>query len=636
LAVLLFFISAFLNFIAYLVNPSSTKFTGPFSSIRLAFVKVFLSISLISYLLVEVLSFNNQLSFTSISIAWGLVAVGIGIFLWKNNSNIHFTIISFKAIEKRYQWLLIFGFIFVLLPLLLLSIFIPPNNWDSLAYHLPRIEHWIQNKNIYPYPTNLIRQIITPPFSEYVLLQLRILSVNDCFLNLLQYFSLIGVLFITTQLFQFLKINYKGQILLCAVLISLPMLIFQSTTTQTDLLSAFYLLAFILFSYLFVQDNNKASFIYLVIALSIGILTKYTIAIFALPFILYIIYHVLKQKNLSLLLFATTSSVIIAAIVLGPFLYRNYLAFGSLTGNEYFGASMSNSKISFAYTISNSIKNIADFISVQMNAFNHLMLSFIDSIHLLIGISVNDKGANWNEMNFIVNNHLNEDSAGSLLHFIIFIVSLVLLFRWKDKKWVVLYIAGLLLTFFIYSSIFRYSPWNNRLFLPLTLLFMLASSYIFIKSIKNESFLFSIAVFLFIISLFPVYMNRAKPIIIDPFYLKRVLSHSPKAAEGSKTIFQKTREENYFVWTPFLQKQLDTVFENIPPTANKINLSTEFDSHEYMIWLYAQKHFNHPFYIGTAQGFKYKPFTQNNPSASFYNLSLVDSSMHWKSIVYNK
>lgn len=636
MAVLLFFISAFLIFIAYLVYPSSTKFTGPFSSIRLAFVKAFLSISLISYFLVEVLSLNNQLSFTSISIAWGIVALGMGIFLWKNYSNIHFQTISFKTIEKKYQWLLIFVFVFVLLPLLLLSIFIPPNNWDSLAYHLPRIEHWIQNKNIYPYPTNLIRQIITPPFSEYVLLQLSILSGNDWFLNLLQYASLIGVLFIASQLFQFLKINHKGQILLCAVLISLPMLIFQSTTTQTDLLSAFYLLVFILFSYLFVQENNKSSFIYLVIALSIGILTKYTIAIFAFPFILYIIYHVLKQKNLSLLLFSTTSSVIIASIILAPFLYRNYLVFGSLTGNEYFEASMSNAKISLGYTISNSIKNIADFISVPVNAFNHLMLSFIDKIHLLIGITVNDKGANWNEMNFIVNNHLNEDSAGSLLHFVIFIVSLFLLFRLKDKKWVFLYIAGLLLTFFIYSSIFRYSPWNNRLFLPLTLLFMLVSSFILVKSIKRESVLFSISVALLLLSLFPVYMNRAKPIVIDPFYLKRVLSHSPKADEGSNTVFQKTREENYFVWTPFLQKQLDTLFEKIPPTVSKINLSTEFDSHEYMIWEYAKKHFNHPLYIGTAQGFKYKPFIQNNPPPSFYNLSLVDSSMHWKSIVYNK
>ena len=165
---------------------------------------------------------------------------------------------------------------------------------------------------------------------------------------------------------------------------------------------------------------------------------------------------------------------------------------------------------------------------------------------------------------------------------------------------------------------------------------MLASSYLFIKTIKSELLSFSISVGLLIISLFPVYMNRAKPIIIDPFYLKRVLSHSPKAAEGSKTVFQKTREENYFVWTPFFQKQLDTIFEKIPPSTNKINLSTEFDSHEYMIWLYAQKHFKHPFYIGTAQGIMYKPFTKNNQPVSFYNMSLVDSSMHWKSIVYYK
>ena len=613
---------------------------GLISTLRIAFIKAFLAFSFLTYLNVEVFSLLNLINNESISTFW---VTNLIIILWvfinkKSNFSFKskFDFSRMKNFEKKYSYLIIFSILLIFIPLFFLCICIPPNNWDSLAYHLPRIEHWIQNKNIYPYPTNLIRQIITPPFSEYILLQLRILSGNDYFLNLLQYFSLIGVLFIATQLFQFLKINYKGQIVVCSVFISLPMLIFQSTTTQTDLLSAFYLLSFILFSYLFIQDSNKASFVYLVIALSIGILTKYTIAIFALPFILYIIYHVLKQKNLSLLLFTATSTVIIASIILAPFLYRNYLSFGSLTGNEYFGASMSNAKISLAYTISNSIKNIADFISVPLNAFNHLMLSFIDKIHVLIGISVNDKGANWNEMNFIVNNHLNEDSAGSLLHFIIFIVSVILLLSWKDKKWVFLYIAGLILTFFIYSSIFRYSPWNNRLFLPLILLFMLASSYIFIKSIKNESFLFSIAVFLFIISLFPVYMNRAKPIIIDPFYLKRVLSHSPKAAEGSKTIFQKTRKENYFVWTPFLQKQLDSLFEKIPPTASKINLSTEFDSHEYVIWQYANNHLNHPIYIGTAQGFRYKPFTQNNPPASFYNLSLVDSSMHWKSIAYNK
>jgi hypothetical protein len=43
--------------------------------------------------------------------------------------------------------------------------------------------------------------------------------------------------------------------------------------------------------------------------------------------------------------------------------------------------------------------------------------------------------------------------------------------------------------------------------------------------------------FLFlIISIFPVYFNRAKPIIGNPFYLRRVLTNSPKGEMDKSTL----------------------------------------------------------------------------------------------------
>jgi hypothetical protein len=654
LAIILFFASFLFIFFGFIAKGKNNVLIGFYTNVRLAFVKSCLLVSLISYLLAEILSIQNRLNYSNTCFAWFIVALVTGYFFLKQKSAVNFSAFklgsfnlssfSLKGIEKKYSNLFLFSVVFILFPLLLLSIFIPPNNWDSLAYHLPRIEHWIQDKNIYPYPTNLIRQIITPPMSEYILLQLRMLSGNDWYLNLVQYFSLLGVLLMATQILSFVKINYKGQLLVYFMLLSLPLLVFQSTTTQTDLLATFYLLSFLLFSWQYVNEEglNKWTTFYLVLSLCLGVLTKYTVAIFALPFIAYLVYFVLMnvfingKAKIQLIVTPLIMAIGLSAITIAPYLIRNQQAFGSLTGNEYFSASMSNSKLSLQYTISNCFKNVADFISVPMNTFNNILFTILNKAHSIIGISINDKGANWNNMDFVINNHINEDSAGSLLHFLIVCVSIAFSFTLKNKKSILIYLSGLFLTLIIYSAIIRYSPWNNRLFLPLTILFLLSAAYILHLSIINPKVQYGFKVLLFIIATLPVYFNRAKPIIADPFYLKRVLSHSPKAALGSKTVFEKSRMENYFVWTPFLQRQLDTVFNQIPTDKNRIDLSTEFDSHEYMIWLYAQKHFMGDFYIGTSQKIHYKPFPQNFPKADRYTIALKDSVMHWKSVILSK
>jgi len=660
LAVVLFFASFFFIFVGLMAKGQKNVQLGFYSNVRLAFVKACLLISFISYLFAELLSIQNRLNVFNTSIAWLLVCLLSGYYFIKqklasdpslfnlgsfNLGSYNLSAFLLKGIEKKYRSLFMLSVVFILLPLFLLAVFIPPNNWDSLAYHLPRIEHWIQNKNIFPYPTNLIRQIVTPPMSEYILLQLRMLSGNDWYLNLLQYFSFIGVLLLATQILSNLKINYKGQLLVYFTLISLPLIIFQATTTQTDLLASFYLLSFVLFSLQFVREERKQTItiFYLALSLCLGILTKYTVAIYALPFIVYLIYfvlvNVLLEPKAKLKLIASTLviAIVLSSIIIVPFLLSNQQAFGSLTGNEYFSASMSNSKLSLQYTISNVLKNIADFISVPVNAFNNILFSVLNKAHTIIGISVNEKGANWNNMDFIINNHINEDSAGSLLHFLIVIASIVLLFNLKSKKNILLYLGGLFLTLIIYSSIFRYSPWNNRLFLPLTILFLLSAVYILHQTILKEKVLFALMTFLLLIATLPVYFNRAKPIIADPFYLKRVLSHSPKATLGGKTVFQKTRMENYFVWTPFLASQLDTLFSNIHMTQSnvdtvKMDITTEFDSHEYMIWLKARENFGPNIYIGSAQNITYHPYKSNNRPSNYFNIALKDSTMHWKSI----
>jgi hypothetical protein len=431
--------------------------------------------------------------------------------------------------ERNILFLILF---LSILPLLLLTIFIPPNNWDSMAYHLPRIEHWIQNKNIYPYPTNIVRQVLTSPLSEYIIANFQILASTDAFSNVVQFVSFILILFSATLIFSILKIGLKGQFFLLLALLSLPMMLFQATTTQTDLLASFFFISFILFALLIIQteDNFNTNFIFLALSLTLGILTKYHIAIFAAPIVIYLLFVLLKKKTNANTIFAVLISCLTIAIILVPLFVRNIYFFGSITGKDLFdeNATIVNSTISLQNMVSNSFKHIVDFISLPINGYNNILFSVNHSLHNLIGVSENMPGNNWAGEPFTVNNYLNEDTAGSIIHALLIILSLALVFKSKHKTKLILLFAYCFIAFSLYGLLFRYTPFDIRLLLPILILLIIISTYLIYTRITNKYIINALMFLFLIISIFPVYFNRAKPIIGNPFYLRRVLTNSPK------------------------------------------------------------------------------------------------------------
>jgi hypothetical protein len=368
--------------------------------IRLATIKAFIGIAFFSYIICEILSLFNIFSLNYVLISWVLINVII-IFLNKEKIKLNvFSVFSQKIIiPKKEKNILLFIFFIIVLPLFLLAIFIPPNNWDSMAYHLPRVEHWIQNKNIYPYPTNIVRQVLTSPLSEYIIANFQILANTDAFSNLVQFASFLFILIIGTLIFSLLKIGMKGQLFLLLALLSIPMMLFQATTTQTDLLASFFFISFILFSLLIIQTeaNFKTNFIFLALSLTLGILTKYHIAIFAAPIVLYLLFFLLKKKTNANIIFTVHIPCLTIATILVPLFARNIYFFGSITGKDLFdeNATIVNSTICIHNMLSNNFKHIVDFISLPVNGYNNLLFSVNHSLHNVIGISENMPGNNW-------------------------------------------------------------------------------------------------------------------------------------------------------------------------------------------------------------------------------------------------
>lgn len=120
-----------------------------------------------------------------------------------------------------------------------------PNNWDSLTYHLPRIEHWIQNGSLARYPTPDARQNDYGPLAEMLLLQLRILSGSDTLYPLIQWISMLCSVCAAFRIAQQLGGSDIQCWLASAFVASLPIGILESTSTQNDYVVAALLACFV-------------------------------------------------------------------------------------------------------------------------------------------------------------------------------------------------------------------------------------------------------------------------------------------------------------------------------------------------------------------------------------------------------
>ncbi len=169
--------------------------------------------------------------------------------------------ISFRSVYETVRKILInhkiTRVIVVLLILsLILALIYPTNNYDALTYHMARVGHWLQNENISHYKTHNLRQIIFPPFAEWVILHLQILTGGDRFANSVQLFFFAGCIVAVSLIAKSLGANRTQQILTAVIACFIPMAILQSNTTQNDIVASFFVLAFVYYSLKIFRKNT--------------------------------------------------------------------------------------------------------------------------------------------------------------------------------------------------------------------------------------------------------------------------------------------------------------------------------------------------------------------------------------------
>ena len=162
----------------------------------------------------------------------------------------------------------------------------PPNNVDSLQYHMARVVHWAQQGSLAHYAAGYGPQLWSPPAAEVLILNLRTLAGNDRLANFVQWFaflsSLVGVWWIGTLF----SVGRLARWVAVGFAVSVPMAVLQSTSTQNDMVVAFWLLTLAAFS---LKTSRRSltpiDCLALGLTLGVGLLTKATFYFLCVPFV---------------------------------------------------------------------------------------------------------------------------------------------------------------------------------------------------------------------------------------------------------------------------------------------------------------------------------------------------------------
>ena len=224
---LLLLLSFLIIFFLYYEN---NKGVGLYSNVRISLIFTLLSLSTLVFIYNEIASYFDLISSNTASIYWGFVlTISSVTFVYRLKQN--FFILNFHkdlTIIKTYPYKVstILILCIILLPLLFLSVYVAPNNFDSHAYHMNRIVYWIASGNLNHYPTQHIQQLYLNVFAEYLVLDSILLAHTDHVAGLIQYTAFIGSLCTIGLLAKLLGMTIRGQYLATILLLTLPVFIF--------------------------------------------------------------------------------------------------------------------------------------------------------------------------------------------------------------------------------------------------------------------------------------------------------------------------------------------------------------------------------------------------------------------------
>lgn len=465
----------------------------------------------------------------------------------------------------------------VLFITLTVALVYPPNNWDSMTYHMARVAYWIQHASIDVYPTANDRQTHNPPLAEWAILHLQLLSKSDRFANIIQWLSFLVSIVLVTLIAKEFQLSLRAQLFSAVVGSTIPMAILESSSTQNDLVVTSFCIGFAYFFLKFIRSSSFNDAVFCALSLGLALLTKGTAYLYCGAIGLTIggtsLLFPAQPKRLALL--SNLALIVVAALVLNAgHLSRTYLVYGL---NPTSQTPLVNDDISTTIIVSNIVRNGALHIGTPFNFMNSYSFR---AIQILLGDQLNNPRTTLGTTTFSIPSYsLHEDYAGNLLHLMLIALAfLILPFVPVSNKRAVYCIAGsLLFGVVLQCAILKWHPWATRYH---TAIFMLAAPFITAVFAAFHSFhkriFVGVAIILFAYCIPFLFLNKTRSFV---------------ALTNNSILRPSEPYKSYFVNRPELYADYGAAAKIImDERAEEVGLCLGYDDYEYPLFVLLGRH----------------------------------------------
>ncbi|MGH6858316.1 MAG: hypothetical protein ACRECP_11965 [Methylocella sp.] len=416
-------------------------------------------------LLTELLSYFYLLTSINLAIGWALFGLACCWLTWRLRGKRE-PRKSAPPLEDSER-LLLCGLGLLLGIVGLTALIAPPNTWDAMSYHLPRVVLWASNRSVQIFPTADYSQVVFQTWAEFAMLHLYLLWGGDRLVNLVEFASLVGTTVAVSSIAATFGASRFIQIITAIIAATIPEGVLEASGAMNTYVGTFWMTTAVYFVLRWNAQPRWLDLFGLSAAAGLAALTKGTAYVF-LPFVLLGCWWIgAPAARRLLVLRLPVAALVFLAINVAQY-SRSYRLTGSPLGFPFPDGGprlhWMSERFSVTGTIANVIRNISLHLGTPFESLNQATFSVVTRLIRWTGEDPNDPRAIWQGFDFNLN-HLSrvETLAGNPWHLALIAVALgLLVLHRKQPAGLPKYTLGVIAAFLFYSGLLRWQLWGSR------------------------------------------------------------------------------------------------------------------------------------------------------------------------------
>jgi hypothetical protein len=413
------------------------------------------------------------------------------------------------------------------------GIFVAPNNWDSMTYHLPRVLNWFENRGIQHFVSLVERQNYISPFGDYQSLGFMAFG-SDRWAFMPSFISSLLLVALFAKVCKSLGVSQAVTNIGIFLLLS-PNFVSQINTTQVDIRAA----AFAAIG-LYLLTIDKRISVYLgILAFGLAVGTKF---ISVIPFAAMLFIKPIRIEiftNLRKYVSALIVSLLIAISINLPWLTRNLETYGNVTGEA---AHVLTGKLEINSILIDTTRYFSsNILYYPFESFNLTVKEITEKFLKFVFPDAVDTTPYGLSINMVASIPTEDDVSSSIL--LTFFLILTVLFIVQKRFWFAFIInLPMILTILVLA----WQPWINRLLLSAFFVGLLIATY-YLEQIRKPrllKFLSILSLLAMLTSSFYVLDNERRSLI--------ELFKNPAQRSSDYFVYRKSLESDFLTVTEAL------------------------------------------------------------------------------------